>query len=230
MTDSASRPEELDAVPRSRTASKRAGRVERIERAAARVFATKGYDGANFADIAAELDLRGPSLYHYFSSKDELFLRCLEHSAEQVFTRLRSIVAEQRADPLDTLQALFAEQVLIEVRDFPEFVPLFFTMPLAAPELAGRVLELRREHAEIFERVAADVRSRRDLDAGDVRVWLGVAFGALAYLQDWYDPSGALDVEQLAERTATTLVDPFRRTPSTGTLKIKQPVDVSSRP
>ncbi len=230
MTDSATRPEELGAVPRSRTASKRAQRIERIERAAARVFATKGYDGANFADIDAELDLRGPSLYHYFSSKDELFLRCLEHSAEQVFTRLRSIVAEQRADPLDTLQALFGEQVLIEVRDFPEFVPLFFKMRLAAPELAGRVLELRREHAEIFERAAADVRSRRDLDAGDVRVWLGVAFGALAYLQDWYDPSGALDVEQLAERTATTLVEPFRRTPPTGTLKINQPVEVSSRP
>lgn len=197
-------------VPLSRTEAKRAGRIERIERAAARVFAAQGYDGANFADIAAELDLRGPSLYHYFSSKDELLLRCLKHSAEQVFVRLRSIVAERDVDPLDTLEALMREQVLIEARDFPEFVPLFFRMRLPDPALASSVLDLRREHAAIFEQTAAEVRRHRGLDAGDVRVWLGIAFGALAFLQDWYDPRGALSVDQLADRMATTLVEPFR--------------------
>ncbi len=217
MTEPVPRREEPAGTHPTRTASKRAGRVERIERAAARVFATKGYDGANFSDIAAELDLRGPSLYHYFSSKEELFLRCLKHSAEQVFSRLRSIAAEQHPDPLDTLHAQVREQVLIEVQDFPEFVPLFFKMRLPAPELAARVLELRRQHAEIFERTAADVRAHRGLDAGDVRVWLGVAFGALAYLQDWYDPGGELGVDQLADRMATTLVEPFRsRQPNSG--------------
>ncbi len=210
MSEPATRRDEPAQAPPTRTESKRAGRVERIERAAARVFASKGYDGANFADIAAELDLRGPSLYHYFSSKDELFLRCLEHSAERVFMRLRSIAADQRADPIDRLRALVREQVLIEVQDFPEFVPLFFKMRLSPPKLARSVLDLRREHAAIFEQAAADVRTNRGLDAGDVRVWLGVAFGALAYLQDWYDPSGALDPEQLAERMAATLVEPFR--------------------
>lgn len=194
----------------TRTESKRAERIERIERAAARVFAAKGYEGANFADIAAELDLRGPSLYHYFSSKDELFLRCLEHSAQQVFTRLRSIVAAEHDDPLRAFESLVREQVLIEVRDFPEFVPLFFKMAMPSPDLANRVLALRREHAAIFEQVAAEVRTRSRLDRADVRVWLGVAFGALAYLADWYDSDGELGVEQLAERMAATLVHPFR--------------------
>ncbi len=197
-------------APLSRTETKRLERIERIERAAARVFASKGYEGANFADIAGELDLRGPSLYHYFSSKDELFLRCLEHSAEQVFTRLRSIAAEQREDPRQALEALVREQVLIEVRDFPEFVPLFFKMTMPSPDLAERVLALRREHAEIFEQVAADVRDQSGLDRGDVRVWMGAAYGALAYLGDWYDPDGELGVEQLADRMAATLVAPFR--------------------
>jgi TetR/AcrR family transcriptional regulator, cholesterol catabolism regulator len=211
VTQPATSRDDSAQVPPSRTESKRAGRVERIERAAARVFATRGYDGANFADIAAELDLRGPSLYHYFSSKDELFLRCLEHSADRVFVRLRAIATAHHADPLERLHALVREQVLIEVQDFPEFVPLFFKMRLPAPELTSRVLDLRRQHAAVFEQAAADVRIDRGLDAGDVRVWLGVDFGALAYLQDWYDPSGALDPEQLAERMAATLLEPFRR-------------------
>ena len=203
--------QETDGRPLTRTEVKRAERIERIERTAARLFATKGYEGTNFADIGAELDLRGSSLYHYFSSKDELFMNCLEHAAEQVFARLRSIVEAEHGDPLLVLEALVREQVLMEVRDFPEFVPLFFKMAMPSRELADRVLALRREHAFIFEQVAEDVRSRAGLERSQMRVWLGVAFGALAYLADWYDPAGELGVDQLAERMADTLVGQLRR-------------------
>lgn len=190
----------------SRTEAKRAARMELIERTAARLFAAKGYEGTNFADIAAELDLRGPSLYHYVSSKEELFLHSLEHSAQQVFARLRSIVATEADDPLSALEALVREQVLIEVRDFPEFVPMFFKMTIPSRDLADRVLEVRREHAGIFEDVAEAVRSKYGFERAHVRVWLGVTFGALAYLTDWYNPDGALGVEQLSERLAAMLI------------------------
>ena len=141
-------------VAASRTELKRAARIERIERAAARAFATRGYDGANLSDIAAELDLQGSSLYYYFPSKDDLFLRCLSHSAEQVFARLQAIVDEHAADPAAALAPLVREQVIIEVADFPEFVPLFFRMHLTNPKLADAVLELRRRHARFFESAA----------------------------------------------------------------------------
>jgi AcrR family transcriptional regulator len=184
--------------------------MQRIERAAARVFAAKGYDGANFGDIAAEMDLQGSSLYYYFSSKEELFLRCLSHSAEQVFARLEAIAAGTGPDAAGTLAALVREQVYIEVRDFPEFVPLFFTMHLANEQLAGAVLELRRRHARIFEDAAAAAQAERDLDPHDVRVWLGVLFGSLTYLPQWYDPGGPVGADELADRLSRTLSGLFR--------------------
>ena len=83
-----------EGVP-SRVARKRAERVARVERTAARMFAERGYEGANLEEIAARLDLRGPSLYHYFSSKEELFLRCVRSSADEVITRLGSVAAAE---------------------------------------------------------------------------------------------------------------------------------------
>lgn len=200
--------DELSGALLSRTEQKRAARIERIERAAARMFAERGYDGANFTDIAAQLELRGPSLYHYFASKDELFLRCLTHSAEQVFARLR-VIAADRADARKTLRALFREQILIEVRDFPEFVPLFFSTTVPVPRLAETVTRLRREHARFFELAAR--RAARDAGIGtrEVRVALGIAFGALAYLPEWYDSAGPIRVDELADRMADGLVRPF---------------------
>jgi TetR/AcrR family transcriptional regulator, cholesterol catabolism regulator len=199
----------------SRTERKRAARMARIERTAARVFAEKGYDGANFDDIAAELDLRGSSLYHYFPSKEDLFLRCVRYAAEQVFPRLKAIAAEQQLqrerdrDVRPSLRALIREQVLIEVRDFPEFVPLFFKISVPVPELRLEILALRREHAEIFEGLLDAQRADGSVDLGAVRVWFGTTFGALAYLPEWYDPAGPMPVDELAERMSATLIGAF---------------------
>lgn len=173
------------------------------------MFAARGYEGTNFTDIAAEFGLRGSSLYHYFASKDELFLRCLTHSAEQVFARLQAITAGKPDDPLGTLRALFREQVLIEVRDFPEFVPLFFTMPVPVPALAETVVRLRREHATFFERAARRATRGTGVSSREVRVALGIAFGALAFLPEWYQPDGAIGVGELADRMADGLIRPF---------------------
>jgi AcrR family transcriptional regulator len=200
--------ERTEAEGPSRLEAKRARRVERLVRAAARVFAENGYEGANFDLIGAVLDLRGPSLYHYFPSKEELFLRCVRKSAEEVFVRLREIVARDDP-PAARLRALFHDQVLIEVRDYPEFVPLFFKTQLPIPELADTVLALRREHATIFEGVAERMRAETGADRKDVRIWLGSAFGALTYLPEWYNPRGRIGVAELADKLADLLITPF---------------------
>lgn len=194
--------------PTSRLELKRARRIEHLERTAARIFAQKGYDGANFDLIAAELDMRGPSLYHYFSSKEELFLRCVQKSATEVFARLRAIAGGD-LPPGEKLRALFREQVLIEVRDYPEFVSLFFKIQVPIAELREAVLQVRREHATIFEDVVANLRKQTKADKSDIRVQLGMAYGALAYLSEWYDPRGAIRVEELADTLAELLVNPF---------------------
>jgi TetR/AcrR family transcriptional regulator, cholesterol catabolism regulator len=93
----------------SRLELKRARRIEHLERTAVQIFAQNGYDGTNFDLIAAELDLRGPSRYHYFSSKEELFLRCVQKSAAEVFARLRTIAGGD-LPPGEKLRALFREQ------------------------------------------------------------------------------------------------------------------------
>lgn len=192
----------------SRVARKRAERVARVERVAARVFAERGYEGANLEDIAALLDLRGPSLYHYFSSKEELFLRCVRSSADEVVARLEAVAAAE-PDPAERLRLLFREQVLIEVRDYPDFLPLFVSVRLPTAELRERLLELRREHEAVFQRAAEQLRDAHGIDRIGASLALRVAFGALAHVPDWYDPGGPMEVEALAERLAATLVACF---------------------
>lgn len=191
-------------------ARKRAERIRRIEEAAARIFAERGYDRANFDDIASRLGLRGPSLYHYFGSKEELFLACVEYSAAEVMQRLEAI-ARQAEPPGVRLRRMFAEQVLIEVRDYPAFAPLFLKIYVPVPEISARLTEIKRAHGDIIRRVARECAAETGLDRGSTQVALMAAFGALAYVQEWYSPGGSLSAEDLADRLAATLVAPFVR-------------------
>lgn len=189
-------------------ARKRAERIRRAEEAAARVFAERGYDGANFDDIAGELGLRGPSLYHYFPSKEAMFLQCVEHAAAEVIARLEAIAAAPDP-PAVRLQRMFAEQVLIEIRDYPAYVPLFLKMYVPVPRIQARLAELKRSHGDVLRRVALECARQNGMRAADVRVALLAAFGALAYVQEWYRGDGPMDPDELAGALSRTLVAPF---------------------
>ncbi|HEY3956942.1 MAG TPA: TetR/AcrR family transcriptional regulator [Streptosporangiaceae bacterium] len=189
-------------------ARKRAERIRRVEEAAARMFAERGYDRANFDDIARNLGLRGPSLYHYFASKEEMFLACVEHSAAEVMRRLEAIAGRDEP-PGVRLRRMFAEQVLIEIRDYPAFAPLFFRVYVPVPRLAARVAEIKRAHGDIIRGVAAQCAAAAGRDKEAARVALMAAFGALAYIQEWYSADGSLSAEMLADQLAGTLVAPF---------------------
>ena len=198
----------LGVEPQTRLDRKRAERIAKIVRVAARLFATRGFESTRFEEIAAVLDLRGPSLYYYFASKEELFLGCVRQAASEVFERLRNIVAEG-GNYVETLRRLFREQVLIELRDYPEFVPLFFRIYVPVPALREEILSLRREHAEIFEQVVRELLGRTSGPITEARLQLEIAFGALAYLPEWYQASGSLSVEELADLFADALNEPF---------------------
>ena len=194
-----------DEASVSRTARKRAERTKLIARTAATVFADRGYEATNFDEIASVLDLRGPSLYHYFPSKEALFLACLNDASSLVFDRLRAI-SQSSEPPRVIMRRLIREQVIIELQDFPEFVPLFFGNRVGVETLRDEVLRLRREHADIFETIVARIRAEEGLAREHVRVWLGITFGALAYLETWFDPAGTLDIQALADQMSETLL------------------------
>jgi AcrR family transcriptional regulator len=193
----------------SRQQRKRAEKISQLERVAARMFAERGFEAVGYEDIGANLDLRGPSLYHYFSSKEELFLACVRQSAREVASRLHAI-CEAGSEPMDTLRALFEEQIIIELRDYPEYVPLFFKLYVPSEEIQKEILNLRRAQAEIFENA---VRSAFGIAPGQrivhQRVALEVAFGALAYLPEWYRSDGELSVDEIAKTMGESLVAQF---------------------
>ncbi|MEU2258334.1 TetR/AcrR family transcriptional regulator [Nocardia xishanensis] len=78
-------------------------RIEEILRAAATVFAERGYEGATTNAVAAEAGISPGSLYQYFRNKDELAAALAEFYRERLVEFRGSVPAATEGLGLDAL-------------------------------------------------------------------------------------------------------------------------------
>ena len=95
---------------------------ERLLRAAADVFAERGYDGTRVADIAAAAGLSNGALYAHFSSKAELLVGALRVHGRQLLAVGRSLPRRREPSGYLIVEALVAarrdQDVAVPMRDY----------------------------------------------------------------------------------------------------------------
>jgi TetR/AcrR family transcriptional regulator len=102
--------------------TKNGGSRDRILQAALQEFANKGIDGARVDEIARISGANKNMIYHYFKSKEKLFIAVLENVYEGVRSRQQDL-SLRGLDPTSALRRLIEHtaDVWIEV---PEFIRL----------------------------------------------------------------------------------------------------------
>lgn len=83
-------------MPNRKTSSRYQEQRLQATKAAAAVFAEKGFHGASTADIAARLDIKQGSLYYYFKSKDEALFEVCMLGMTDYLRRMESIAGSQQ--------------------------------------------------------------------------------------------------------------------------------------
>jgi AcrR family transcriptional regulator len=108
-------------------------RREVIERAAAEVFAERGYHGASIDEICRRSGVTPPVLYDHFASKLELYRRLLERTRDELLALWRENLGGEEPAEQRIPRALDAWAAY--VHEHP-FVPrMFFTETTGDPEI-----------------------------------------------------------------------------------------------
>ena len=71
-------------------------RPQELLDAALSVFAERGYRNTRLEEVAEAAGVTKGTIYHYFSTKEELLLRAIEHHHERVFGQLEALLAGQQ--------------------------------------------------------------------------------------------------------------------------------------
>lgn len=174
--------------------AKRAVLRVRIIDVALKAFAAQGFENTKTADIADQLQMTGPALYHYFATKNELLFACLSQIMDQLLaSATRASIGT--AGPRERLASVVRTQVAMELK-YGSTAPLI-NAHLYGPQYLKQMVEESKQ-ALLQQKQRALVHIYRNLiaegiDAGDfVPVDIKIAaFNVLAIIQYsgvWYRP------------------------------------------
>ncbi|MFG2824817.1 TetR/AcrR family transcriptional regulator [Kitasatospora sp. NPDC048365] len=172
-----------------RVARRRDRRKAEIVHTATRILADAGYQGMSLEDVAERTDIAKATLYHYFSSKDELVAAALESLTQEVLQRLadreRKVTG---AGARELLAALVDEQVLILTETAPE-VAAAFSWPRTWPQAFEEPMkDMRRRHDAVFRRVVEQGVADGEFTCDNINVALQCLHGVLNQSPVWIRP------------------------------------------
>jgi len=176
------------------------------------LFNRRGYDATSMGDLAKELGLTKPAIYHHFRSKEEL----LEAALDDALDELTAVVEEAARSTEDTsayerLREVVRRSVEVLVAHQPSVTLLLRVRGNSPIELAA--LERRRwlddRLAELVADAAEEGALRDDMPPALVSRLL---FGMVNSLVEWYRSDGAFTPATVADAIAAVAFDGLTET------------------
>src|SRR3954454_2608014 len=184
-----------------------ASRREELTRIATRLFAERGYQGTSLAEIAEELGVQKPSLYHHIAAKEDLLWEVASDGARAFHAALDAVPADAPA----------AERIRLALR--AHLAVVAGQLDIATVFVREwRYLEGERHELFVAERRRYEERIRElfreGVERSELRTDLDVPTAALLFLSaanwayTWLRPGS--DTDQLADRLYAALLDGMR--------------------
>ncbi len=182
-------------------------RREELTRIAARLFAERGYQGTSLADLATELGVQKPSLYHHIASKEDLLWEVAWEGAEAFHHGLDAVPAD--ASALERIRLALAAHLAVVAGQLDIATVFVREWRYLEGERRERFVAERRRYEERIRELF-----REGVDGSELRTDLDVATAALLFLSaanwayTWLRPGA--DTTALADRLFAALLDGMR--------------------
>ena len=178
-------------------------RTDALYRVAAAAFRRDGYHGTSLVDVATELGVSKPTLYHYIKNKQDLLYQCHLAAADQA-------IAAVCTD--ETLTGL--EQLRTTLRQYVESIigpASFSVVVLEERSLSDEQLRTVIARRDVFDGCVRAVIERGLADgsvrAAEPKLILFTALGAANWVTKWHRPDGPWSVREIASGVADLLCD-----------------------
>jgi len=168
----------------------------RITIGAGDLFVRSGFHGTSMRDVADRVGLRASSLYRHVKSKQELLLRVLERLMNEALGGARLALAEGD-DPRECVRGLVRANICL-VRP-NETALLQSELKNLAPRYRREIIRMQDEYRRLWLSILEKGIAQNVFKVDDPKLAFFGIIGALNYIEHWFNPSGKLSRDDLAE-------------------------------
>jgi AcrR family transcriptional regulator len=165
---------------------------------AAEVFVRRGFAAGTTKEIAAEVGLSQPAIYHYVGSKADLLREIALHVDHDMMEALARGLACSK-DEREQLRGVIYEFTAAVVRDRRVFAVFWQELHSLSPETLAKVSSDERIFVARVGRLIAALQKQGHLPAGPPVVLAQAILSMPSWMYHWYRPGGALNAEQISE-------------------------------
>jgi AcrR family transcriptional regulator len=176
------------------------GKREAVLATAVRMFLERSYGRTSMNDVATQLNITKPALYHYFRNKEEILVEIYRLGTDLIDEMLDAIEAQEKPG-LDKVADFIAGYIRIVSGDFGRAV-----IRLDDGELSksGRKL-VRGRKREIDHRVRAMIEGGikdGSIAPCDAKIAAFLIAGAIHGMASWYEPAGPMKLDAITDQYA----------------------------
>jgi TetR/AcrR family transcriptional regulator, cholesterol catabolism regulator len=179
-------------------------RDDELLRAAARVFAERGYSDASVQDVADELGILKGSLYHYIKTKEDLLFWLLEGVLNDIARIREEVAAIDGLDPLERIAEWVRRQVLYNMANLDRISIYYHDMDRLTPARLEILTQKRAADSRFITNLIREAQAQELADpALDPRVLSNCLFATVIWIYRWYNPNGQISRAKIAETCAS---------------------------
>jgi AcrR family transcriptional regulator len=173
-----------------------------ISDAAIVAMSDQGYHGTSVRDIADRAGMSSASLYHHFSSKQDLLFRITDRGIEALVRKTEAAYEASPDDPAARLRAVVRVHVLTHAEN--QRGSFIGNSEIRSLEPANRsiIISKRDQQKQIFERVVLDGVERGVFTTPYPKEATMALVTMCTAVAQWYRPDGPLRPDEIADRYA----------------------------
>ncbi|HWI65259.1 MAG TPA: TetR/AcrR family transcriptional regulator [Symbiobacteriaceae bacterium] len=183
----------------------RHGRKEDVVAAAVALFSRKGYHGTTVRDIALESGMLSGSLYAHIESKEDLLYEIVLGAAER-FMAAVGVALDSRQPAAAKLRGAMKGHLRVMAESREAAAIFMHEWKALSPERRAVIAEKRRNYEGAFAAIIAEGVAVGDFRPVDEKFARLLVLSAVNWLYQWYDPSGPLGPDAVADRFADLIV------------------------
>ena len=170
------------------------------------LFGKYGFDGTSVNQIVEKAGLTKGAFYHYFQSKEDVLQEIHHEYASKMVAGAREVAASD-GEAIEKLRAIITRAVIAFGR-YRSYVAVFYQeFRVLSKSSFDEVRTLHDEEEEILLTIIEDARAAGQIrPATDAKLLVFAISGVSAWLYQWYDQTGPLTLEEIAEGLADIIL------------------------